>query len=86
MAEPQGILAILAGKKKPSDESDDGEPSSRKARAVRDMFRAAKDEDWEACAEAFHRAYVDCKMQGKEEAEGREDDEDAAEDLDDYEG
>lgn len=88
MAEPQGILAILAGKKKPGEgddgSEDDSEPTSRKARAVRDMFKAAGEEDWDKAAEMFERAYVECKMGAEKEDEGREDDEDASEDVGDY--
>lgn len=85
MEHPEGIIALLAGKKKPSGESDDGEPESRGARAVRDLFRAAKDEDWEAAEEAFHRAYVECGKSRHEEAEGEGGDDEEDEGSDDYE-
>ena len=81
----EGILALL-GAKKPKGESSsddsDGEPSTVKARAVRDMFRRAEEEDWDGAAEAFHRAYVEC--QKKLEKPGDEaDDEEPDADYDD---
>ena len=80
----EGILALL-GKAKPKDESSskeddsDGEPSSVKARAVRDMFRAADEEDWDAAADAFHRAYVECAKKAQKAEDG--DDEAIADEL-----
>jgi len=72
----EGILALFGkGKRLSSPEEDDDEssPSSVKARAVRDLFRLAKQEDWDGAAEAFHRAYVACKE--KLEADGVESEE-----------
>jgi len=80
----EGILALLGKPKKAAEEDDDegAEPSSVKARAVRDMFRCAKEEDWEGASEAFHRAYVECTR--KAEKSGDEaDDEEPEMDLDD---
>lgn len=86
----KGILAMFGGKPKgesgesgESDDSDDGEPASVKVRAVRDMFRAADEKDWDAAAKAFHRAYVECSK--KAEAEDSGDDGDEEESDSEYE-
>lgn len=82
----KGILALLGEPKGKGDaeSDDDGEPSSVKARAVRDMFRAADEEDWDAAAEAFHRAYVEC-MKKLEKPGDEADDTEPDADLDDEE-
>jgi hypothetical protein len=81
----EGILAMFGKPKKAAEEKsddEDSEPSSVKARAVRDMFRCAKELDWEGASEAFHRAYVECSRKA-EKAEGETDDDELESDLDD---
>jgi hypothetical protein len=81
----EGILAMFGKPKKAAEEKgdeEDSEPSSVKARAVRDMFRCAKELDWEGASEAFHRAYVECTRKA-EGAESDDEDSELESDLDD---